>query len=521
MSNPFAEVQLNAGTLEEASPAPRVMEERAYAIALLGDFSGRGSRGIAGEALRTPEAILVDRDDLEDVLARVAPALQVHLPGADAPMELDFRELDDFHPDRLFARLPLFRELRDLRARLLDSATFAAAAAELRHAGGPASKGVQPDAGMVGNDQDGHGASNGSAPEADPGLLDGILDRIVEAAEPSPEAGGPVDPLTPAGFRSYVRHILAPHLVADADPRQAELVDHVDAATGEQMRILLHDPGFQALEGLWRGVDRLVRGVPTGPLLRLYLVDVSRRDLAATLASPEPGSTPLGRLLATGPEAGNRGPWGLLVGGYTFGPADDDLGVLGAMAREGARVGAPWIAAAQPALLGCPSPGALTEPEGWSEPTPDWSALRRSPEARWLGLALPRLLGRLPYGEEADACELFRFEEFDGPEDHAHYLWGNPALGCALLLAQAFASDGWAMRPGSVREVTGLPLHLVRHESETAALPCAEVWLTERAADRILDSGLMPFASRRDRDAAQLVRFQSIADPVTGLAAPR
>lgn len=514
MSNPFAEVQLNAGTLEEASPAPRVIEDRAYSIALLGDFSGRASRGLEGEALRTPQATLVDRDDLDDVLARLAPALQVRLPGADGPMELDFRGLEDFHPDRLFARLPLFAELRDLRARLLDPATFAAAATELRHAGAP-------EPGDAGASTDAQGASNGSAPPVDPGSLDGILDRIVEAAEPTPEAGGPVDPLTPAGFRSYIRRIMAPHLVADADPRQAELVDHVDAATGEQMRILLHDPGFQELEGLWRAVDRLVRGVPTGPLLRIYLVDATRDDLAATLGSSEPGATPLGRLLAKGPEGGSRGPWGLLVGGYSFGAGEEDLELLGAMAREGARVGAPWIAAGDPALLGCASPQALTEPEAWGDSAPGWAALRRSPDARWLGLVLPRLLGRLPYGEDADACDLFRFEEFDGPEDHAHYLWGNPALGCALLLAQAFASDGWAMRPGSVREVTGLPLHLVRDGGETAALPCAEVWLTERAADRIMDGGLMPFASRRDRDAAQLVRFQSVAEPVTGLAAPR
>jgi type VI secretion system protein ImpC len=510
MSDRHADVFLNAGTLEETAPAPRVVEDRAYSVAVLGDFSGRGSRRIDGEGLRTPEAILVDRDNLDPVLAGLGPVLRIPLPGSDRGMDLAFEELDDFHPDALFTRLPLFRELRDLRARLLDPATFAAAAAELRHAGGPE--------GGPGGAEGGPGAT-GATP--DPALLDGILDRIVDEAEPFPDAWGPTDPLTDAGFRSYVRRVLAPHLVADADPRQAELVDHVDAATGEQMRTLLHDPGFQQLEGLWRAVDRLVRGVPTGVLLRLYLVDVTRRDVAATLAGAEPGATPLGRLLATGPEGGSRGGWGLLVADLTLGPDADDLALLGAMAREGARVGVPWIAAAHPGLLGCPSPAHLPEPEAWSEPDAEWAALRRSPDARWVGLALPRLLGRLPYGEDAEACDLFRFEEFDGPADHAHYLWGNPALGCALLLARAFADDGWAMRPGSIREVTGLPLHLVREGGETTALPAAEVWLTERAAERILDGGLMPFASRRDRDAAQLVRFQSMADPVTGLPAPR
>ena len=523
MSNPHADVFLNAGTLEDTAQAPRVIEDRAYSIALLGDFSGRGSRRTDGDADRTPEAILVDRDNLDQVLARLSPVLRIPLSGSDRGMDLAFEELEDFHPDRLFTRLPLFRELRDLRARLLDPVTFAAAAAELRHAGSPeegsGSAGAQG-GGDAGEGGAGRGSGAAGAPP-DPALLDGILDRIVEEAEPFPDAWGPTDPLTDAGFRSYVRRVLAPHLVADADPRQAEFVDHVDAATGEQMRALLHAPGFQEMEGLWRAVDRLVRGVPTGVLLRLYLVDVTRRDLTAALESEAPGATPLGRLLATGPEGGSRGGWGLLVADWTVGPDPADLALLGAMAREGARVGVPWIAAADPGLLGCPSPAHLAEPEAWSEPDPAWAALRRSPDARWVGLALPRLLGRLPYGEDADACDLFRFEEFEGPADHGDYLWGNPALGCALLLAQAFAGDGWDMRPGSVREVTGLPLHLVREEGETSALPCAEVWLTERAADRMLDAGLMPFASRRDRDAAQLVRFQSIADPVTGLPTPR
>jgi type VI secretion system protein ImpC len=38
-----------------------------------------------------------------------------------------------------------------------------------------------------------------------------------------------------------------------------------------------------------------------------------------------------------------------------------------------------------------------------------WQALRHSSAAPWLGLALPRLLMRLPYGPDTDAVDGFDF----------------------------------------------------------------------------------------------------------------
>ena len=91
-----------------------------------------------------------------------------------------------------------------------------------------------------------------------------------------------------------------------------------------------------------------------------------------------------------------------------------------------------------------------------------WEALRKLPEASYLGLALPRFLLRLPYGADTDPTERFAFEEMDARPEHDHYLWGNPALACAYLLAQAFSQDGWDLRPGVVQEIESLPLHVYR-----------------------------------------------------------
>lgn len=499
MPDRYADVRLDADA-RAAEPDARPLAERPFTLALLGDFSGRGDAAPRPD-LAGLRPLGVDRDDFDAVLARLAPQLRLRPDGAAQPPDVSFRDLDDFHPDQLFARLPLFQELRLLRRRLADPASFRQAAAELTPPAEPTAPAPAATTTTL---------SGGE-------LLELMLGEAPPAVPPAPAAAEAAD------LRAYVRRLVAPHRVAGPEPGQAELLARLDAALGEQMRALLHHPAFQALEALWRATFLLVRRVETGPSLRIYLLDVTRAELQADLApGRELHESALYRLLVEAARETPGGtPWSLLAGDYRFGPAEDDLRLLGRLAELAERAGAPFLAAAAPELIGCPSFAALPEPAGWAEPDAAWQALRREPAARWLGLAAPRLLLRLPYGEDAEPCESFRFEELPGPPRHDDYLWGSPAFACALLLAQSFAAAGWAMRPGMLREIERLPLHLARDaDGDTRAQPCAETLLTERAAQRILDAGVMPLASRKEQDAVHLVRFQSVASPPAALAGP-
>src|SRR5262249_27358580 len=142
------------------------------------------------------------------------------------------------------------------------------------------------------------------------------------------------------------------------------------------------------------------------------------------------------------------------------------------------------------------------------------------PEASYLGLALPRVLLRLPYGRDTDPVERFAFEEADAPFLHENYLWGNPALAVTALLASEFAEFGWHLRPERGLELSGLPLHIRSEGGSARCQPCAETLLSERAAARILEAGLMPLVSIKDRDAIRLLRVQSIASPPARLSGP-
>jgi type VI secretion system protein ImpC len=104
------------------------------------------------------------------------------------------------------------------------------------------------------------------------------------------------------------------------------------------------------------------------------------------------------------------------------------------------------------------------------------------------------------------------------PSAHDDYLWANPAFAATLLLAQAFTEQGWELRPGMLSEITGLPIYIYTREGESVTKPCAEVLMTQTAAEDMMAKGFMPLASLKDQPAIRLVRFQSLADPLSALA---
>lgn len=305
------------------------------------------------------------------------------------------------------------------------------------------------------------------------------------------ESPSPPKPPKRSDWDQMLHELVAPYAVPGDDPRKAEMIAQTDRAIAGEMRAVLHHPQFQSLESAWRGLYFLVRRLETGENLRVYLLDLPHAELTSANLRRAVGEV----------------EWALLAGLYYFGPQDEDaLKELSFVARI---AGAPLVAGLAPDVVG------LDQAFG---------ELRQSAYARWIGLAMPRFLLRMPYGKNASETETFVFEElFTGAElakepEHERYLWGHPAIACAYLLGEAFTRFGWHMRPGAVQEIDGLPAHSYRKDGESQLKPCAEVLLTEDAAETLLDRGFMPLASIKNSDRIRLVRFQSVADPPAHLA---
>jgi type VI secretion system protein ImpC len=509
----FGKLEFNlVADMDTVASAPDPQDP--FRILIMGDFTGRANRGItsSGSPLANQRPIRVDRDNFDALMGKLGVNLALPVLGPTAPpVVIGFSELEDFHPDHLFDRLEVFQALKDTRASLENPATFAAVAGDLKKTGIHAEKTPSP-------------AASKNVPDGKPEPVSGnLLDEII-AQTPGEQAGtGSIAP--PSEWQSFLREIVRPHLVSDPHPRQVEMIAAVDAAAGELMRLILHHPDFSALEAAWKALYFLVSRLETDALLKLYLLDISKTELAKDLASVESlRSTGLFRLLVEQTlETPGADPWAVLIGNYHFEKRVDDIEFLGRIAKIAKASGAPFIAAASDKMVCRDSLSKTPDPDDW-EPAANpaaiqaWLALRKLPEAAYIGLALPRFLLRLPYGANTDPVESFDFEEISSPADHESYLWGNAAFACALLLGQSFSSNGWQLRPGDLLDVSNLPLYLYKAEAESKLLPCAETLLTQRAAEMILDYGLMPLLSFLDQDTVRLARFQAITSPLTRLA---
>jgi type VI secretion system protein ImpC len=495
----FGRVDLRAEAWPDLAPE-RIGDAPPFRIAILGDF--RAQHGGDAPARARGEAIAVDRDNLDAVMARLGVGLQLAtVPGA-TPLGLSFRSVDDFHPDRLLETEP-FRPLREARRRLSDPATFRAAAADLSFlaaAAPPAAEAPPP-------------ASSPEVAAGSPGLLDQILKQTLARAPASADED--------RAWRTYLDRITAGHVVSK-DPRQDEAITAVDAATTGLLRAILHHPTFQSLEATWRGVDRLTRELETGQSLTIELVDVSRAALEADLVSTTPldSTATCKRLLENSVDTEGSQPWALLVGLFTVEPSARDVALLWRLGQVARLAGAPLVAAASPRFVGCAALAATPDPDDWSAPpTIDgWADLRRSDEAPFLGLALPRVIVRAPYGARSHPIDAFPFEELEATPAHDDYLWGNPALAVALVLGRAVAASGRAWTESYDPEIGDLPQLLEEHAGGPSAKPCAEALLGQRAVDRLLDAGLLPVVSIRHRDAVRLAQLRSIAEPPAALA---
>jgi type VI secretion system protein ImpC len=478
-------------------------------IVILADLRGHAGREAEDQdpPIAQRHLVSIDVDNFDEVLARTEPRLQLRVGSPDSPrLPIAFRSLDDFHPDALYRGLELFGSLRSIRRRLMDSATFPEAAAEWSRVGGVA----------VGS---GPAVSEHSLPatEDHETTLRRLLGRGSAGTSHVPSAQASAQ----AGLDRLLREIVAPHIVPSPDPRLPELLRSVDETVAALLRSILHHPDFQALEGVWRAIHDLVAGLATDTDVELHLLDVAKGELQND--SAEAGTATLDRLLVR-PEASEDAAsvWPLLVAGFAFGTAEEDMILLERLGAIAHRLGGPVLAAADSGIVGCRSLAETPDPHDWktlpAAAATRWRRLRVSAVAPWIGLAMPRVLLRVPYGKATDPIEAFEFEEPPSGRDHEAYLWGSPAFACARLIASSFIENGAAMEPGDHLQLDDLPAAVYDDGEGPVMKPCAETALSEAAAQRILDSGPMPLLASSRLNVVRVARFQSIADPPQPLA---
>jgi type VI secretion system protein ImpC len=493
----------------------RRSESSPMQILLMGDFSGisAGTPGFPVHAL--------DLDNFDTLMAKLKPRLALTLGTSPSQrIDIEFNGLDDFHPDALFERLPLFQHLRTLRANLSNPATFEQAAAQLSLADVEAAPGAEKTEEI----------SISAVPtEQDTNPLDELLSGRPASIASEPTA---VKSSKSVDISAFIRNAVAPHIESGPHPQRDSYIASVDKTISELMRSILHHPQFQALEAVWRSANECLARLELDESLRLYILDASKEQLQQDLqqlSQDLSASLLYQSLVEQSVQTLGGESWSLLIGLYSFTAQNQgDIQCLKAMAQLARQAGGPFVAAAHAALLGCDPQVALFEPRQWQalneQDQKAWSELRDQSYAHWLGLVFPRFLLRLPYGANAEEIDRFEFEEIPTElteqQRHECYLWGNAAVAIAVLLGQSYQLNSWSMQPGDVLEVDDLPWHVYEVDGEKTIKPCAEALMSERAAEHIESYGIMPLMSYKNKNAVRLWRFRSLAKQNAALAGP-
>ncbi len=303
-------------------------------------------------------------------------------------------------------------------------------------------------------------------------------------------------------------------------------VARIDALLSHQLNAILHAPDYQALEATWRGLHMLVHASDKDLGVKVRMLDIGKRELARSLRKFRGQAwdqSPLFQCVYE-EEYGQLGgePYGVLIGDFAFDHAPDDVALLADLAKIAAAAHAPFIAAAAASLLHMESWAEVANPRDLTRitSTPEyvaWRALREQPDARYVGLCMPRFLARLPYGAATDPLDSFAFEEETEGADTSRLLWANAAWAFAANIARAFAEYGWCCRIRGIDRggvVEGLPvLHHPTADGNTDRRTVTEICISETREAELSACGLIALVHRKNSDVAAFISAHSLQKP--------
>jgi type VI secretion system protein ImpC len=302
------------------------------------------------------------------------------------------------------------------------------------------------------------------------------------------------------------------------------LTADIDAVLSAQISEILHHPAFQVLEGTWRALHYLVMNTETGAHLKIRVLNATKKELLDDLEHTiEFDQSQIFKKVYE-EEYGTFGghPYSCLVGGYEFTRSAQDMILLEKMSNVAAAAHAPFIAAAHAKLFDMDSFAQLTGPRDISkifESTEmmKWNSFRDSEDSRYVALAMPRVLMRLPYGPDTLPVEGINYVESIDGSDSSQFCWGNAAFVLAQRIGNAFSLYKW---PAAIRGVEGgglvedLPAYMFKTTDGDIALKCpTEIAITDRREKELSDMGFLVICHSKGTDFAAFFGGQTTQRP--------
>ncbi|HEX8984503.1 MAG TPA: type VI secretion system contractile sheath large subunit [Bryobacteraceae bacterium] len=344
---------------------------------------------------------------------------------------------------------------------------------------------------------------------------DGKLSRDVAARERGKDL-----------VKEFVGQVLEGAITVSADTEAMinARIAQIDHLLSIQLNEILHHAAFQKLESTWRGLRYLLDQSETGTMLKIRVMNCSKKELLRDLQrAPEFDQSAIFKKIYE-EEFGVFGgaPYGAIIGDYEFGKHPEDIELLEKMSQVAAGAHAPFLSAAAPDLMNLDSFTSLDAPRDLAKifdttEYAKWKSFRQSEDSRYVGLCVPHVLMRLPYGRDTKQVDAFSYEEGVDGTDHSRYLWGNAAYALGARLTQSFATFGWCASIRGVEGgglVEGLPAHTFKTDEGDVALKCpTEIAITDRREKELADLGFVPLVHCKGTDYAAFFSVQSAQKP--------
>lgn len=305
----------------------------------------------------------------------------------------------------------------------------------------------------------------------------------------------------------------------------------IDQVVSKQLSAIMHTPEFQKLEGTWRGLNHLVMNSETSTSLKIKVLNCNKKTLFNDLdRAVEFDQSQVFKKMYEN-EFGTAGgePYGALIGDYEISNHPDDIDMLQKMSNVAASAFAPFITAPSANLFGFDDWTELSKPRDLAKifDTTEyikWNAFRDTEDSRFVVMAMPRTLARLPYGALTKPVEEFSYEEValgsSGESiavGHENYCWMNTAYVLGCRLTDAFSKTGFCTAIRGAEnggKVEGLPAHIFTSDDGDADLKCpTEVGITDRREAELSKLGFLPLVHYKNTDYAVFFGAQTAQKP--------
>lgn len=309
-----------------------------------------------------------------------------------------------------------------------------------------------------------------------------------------------------------------------------EAIKKLDQQLSNQLAAVMHDDHFKKLEGSWRGLDYFVKNTSTTGSMRIRMLQTGKRELYKEMdKAPDYDQSLLFKQIYDS-EFGMAGgePYGVLIGDYEFTNSNEDMELIRKISNVAAAAFCPFVTAADSSLLGLNSWDELSNPRDLekvqtSQEFAKWRGFRESDDSRFVTMAMPRVLARLPYGKETRPADTFDYEETQpagkGTQQLGHndYCWMNAAYVLGERITNAMTKYSWATAIRGAEgggKVENLPLHVFASDEGDMDAQCpTEIGITDRREAELSKLGFLPLCHYKNTDYAVFFGAQTAQKP--------